>query len=288
MTMVLTWLLTKAGLDSPLSNRLLALGVGVGVLALSVYNAYTPVVRHQQITIDKPLPAPVRIAVASDLHLGAWVGKRELGKLSEILKQEQVDVLLIPGDVLDDDTVAFDRLGMASAFKQMAGSVPVAAATLGNHDLYRTEHHRAINRAITDAGIILLKDEVDTVSIHKGGQDIALHIIGRYDDHYDKRVPTASLMQGLDDGAPVLLLDHRPTDIETHSTLPIDLQVSGHTHKGQVFPANFIVQAINRVGYGYERINDTHFVVSSGLGFWGVPFRLGSQSEVWVIEMVGR
>lgn len=85
----------------------------------------------------------------------------------------------------------------------------------------------------------------------------------------------------------MILLDHRPSQIDQNSQLPIDLQVSGHTHNGQIFPANFIVKAINRLGYGYQSFNNTHVVVSSGYGFWGVPFRLGSQSEVWVIKLVG-
>ena len=85
----------------------------------------------------------------------------------------------------------------------------------------------------------------------------------------------------------MILLDHRPSDIDEHSQLPIDLQVSGHTHNGQVFPANFIVSAINRLGYGYEAIGQGHFVVSSGYGFWGIPFRLGSRSEVWLINVSG-
>lgn len=84
------------------------------------------------------------------------------------------------------------------------------------------------------------------------------------------------------------ILDHEPNEIEKNVQLPIDLQVSGHTHNGQIFPANFIVKFINRLGYGYERINNTDVIVSSGYGFWGVPFRLGSQAELWVIDLVGK
>ena len=66
------------------------------------------------------------------------------------------------------------------------------------------------------------------------------------------------------------------------------MQVSGHVHNGQIFPANFIVQRLNRIAYGYGKINDSHFFVTSGFGFWGVPFRLGSQSEVWIIDVKGK
>lgn len=288
VSMGVIWILTKLGVSSPWSHRGVALGSWVLILALSVYNAYTPVVRHQTIYVDKPLAAPIKMAVVSDLHLGALFGNAELNKLTAILRRENVDMLLMPGDIMDDDTVQFEAQGMASAFKQMAQSVPVAVATLGNHDLYRTHAYQAINRAIVEAGIVLLKDESKTVTINKQGNAIAMQIVGRYDDHHEGRLPTHALMASLNDVSPTIVLDHRPTDIEAHSLLPIDLQVSGHTHNGQIFPANLIVNAINRIGYGYEKINNTHFLVTSGFGFWGVPFRLGTQSEIWIVEMVGR
>lgn len=98
---------------------------------------------------------------------------------------------------------------------------------------------------------------------------------------------TATLLKQVDTHKPVILLDHRPSQIEQHAQLPIDIQVSCHVHNGQVFPANLIVWAINRVHYGYERIHNGHFFVTSGYGFWGVPFRLGSQSEVMIIDVQG-
>ena len=83
-------------------------------------------------------------------------------------------------------------------------------------------------------------------------------------------------------------MDHRPSDIEAHSKLPIDLQVSGHVHKGQIFPANLLAEYVNRRAYGHEKIGFGHYVVTSGYGFWGVPLRLGSQAEVWVIDVKGK
>ena len=111
--------------------------------------------------------------------------------------------------------------------------------------------------------------------------------MGRFDNHKRQRVATTELLAQVNTAEPVILLDHRPSDIIEHSQLPIDLQVSGHTHNGQIFPANLIVSAINRLGYGHEVISNGHFVVSSGYGFWGIPFRLGSRSEVWLITLIG-
>lgn len=253
----------------------------VGLMALALYNAYTPTVRHISLTVDKPIK-PLKIALASDTHLGHLVGQRELNKLADILKQQQADLLLMAGDIMDDDTHAYHAKQMHTALANVVSSVGGhAIASLGNHDLYREPERQAIVDAIKDSGTILLDDKTHTLTLN--GTPIT--IIGRYDDHFEGRKSTAELMAGVDTTHLVVLLDHRPSQIDQNTQLPIDLQVSGHTHNGQVFPANFIVKAINRLGYGHELINGTHVIVSSGYGFWGVPFRLGSQSEVWIINL---
>ena len=101
-------------------------------------------------------------------------------------------------------------------------------------------------------------------------------------------VPARSSFEGQNTQLPVLLMDHRPTSIEAHARLPIDVQVSGHVHNGQVAPANLIVRTLYRLAYGYEAIGNGHFFTTSGYGFWGIPLRLGSQSEVWVIDIKSR
>ena len=134
---------------------------------------------------------------------------------------------------------------------------------------------------LTDAGIRVLANESLVV-------DNRLLVVGRNDDTDKNRPSTAKLLENQNTELPVLLMDHRPTGIEEHAKLPVDVQVSGHVHNGQVAPANLIVRLLNRVHYGYEQINNGHFFVTSGYGFWGVPLRLGSQSEVWIIEVKGK
>ncbi len=288
LAMGLIFVAKKVGLGDELMYRLMAVMCLVGVVGLSLYNAYAPTVRYLTIQINKPLPVPVRLAVASDLHLGAMVGKRQLDKLATLIADNDVDVLLVPGDVMDDDTVAFEAEQMAPHLAQVVRAARFGAmVSLGNHDLYRTQAYQDIVSAIVDSGAVLLNDEVATLTITKNGKQSVLGVIGRLDDHHADRKKTDELIKQLDSSLPVLLLDHRPTEIDKHVALPIDLQVSGHTHKGQIFPAGLIVNMLNRIGYGYEQINGSHFVVSSGYGFWGVPLRLGSQSEIWVIDVVG-
>lgn len=262
--------------------RVFALLFFIGLFIHSLYSAYIPVVRELSIQIDKPLAQPLYIALASDLHLGRLFGNKAINRLHAIVTHYRADVLLMPGDIMDDNTQAFNKDNMAKDLSELVSSLPYGIyATLGNHDLYGHEH--SISQALKDSGVQLLNDEV-TCLWHQGEP---IWLIGRFDNHKHQRLATSHLLAQINTVKPVILLDHRPSDIIAHSQLPIDLQVSGHTHNGQIFPANFIVNAINRLGYGYKKIGKGHFVVSSGYGFWGIPFRLASRSEVWIITLSG-
>lgn len=268
--------------SSDLGLRMLALVTFLGLFSYALYSAYVPVVRRLSIRIDKPLPKTLRIAVASDLHLGRLFGSSAIDRLQRLIVQNQADILFMPGDIMDDNTKAFNDYNMAINLMNLVDSVPYGVyATLGNHDLYG--HEQSISQALRNSGIKLLNDEALRIE-YKGAP---VWLVGRFDNHKSQRVATTELLAQTDTNETILLLDHRPSDITEHSQLPIDLQVSGHTHNGQIFPANFIVRAINRVGYGYEAIGKGHFVVSSGYGFWGIPFRLGSRSEIWLIDLIG-
>ena len=250
----------------------------IGLLILSVYNAYMPRITYYQLTIDKPMK-PLRIGMVSDLHLGRLFGNRHLDWLAEIFNQQKVDLILMPGDIMDDNTDAYLAEHMQPHLAKLRAPLGVYA-TLGNHDLFG--HQQAISAEIRKAGITLLQDQSITLNNE-------LVLIGRNDDLDKNRPSTASLLDAVENKQlPIILLDHRPSEIELHANLPIDLQVSGHAHKGQVFPANIITALTYRLDYGHEQINGRHFVVSSGYGFWGIPMRLGSQSEVVIIDLQGR
>ena len=216
--------------------------------------------------------------MASDMHIGKLFGAKRLDDLAAIMNREKVDMILIPGDVMDDNVDAYRAENMQPSLQKLRAPLGVYA-TLGNHDLFG--HQREISDELNQAGIRVLTNESLVV-------DNRLLVVGRNDDTDKNRPSTAKLLENQNTELPVLLMDHRPTGIEEHSKLPVDVQVSGHVHNGQVAPANLIVRLLNRVHYGYEQINNGHFFVTSGYGFWGVPLRLGSQSEVWIIEVKGK
>ncbi len=283
------WLMTSFSGTSTKHSDMVALAlrasavmIFVGLFIYALYSAYVPVVRNLAININKPMKGQLRIAVASDLHIGRLFGSGAIDRLRYLVIQHQADMLLMPGDIMDDNTQAFTDYDMQANLGNLVASLPYGIyATLGNHDLYG--HEKSISNTLRDSGVQLLTDEVMRLE-HQG---LPIWLIGRFDNHKRQRVATTKLLAQVNTTEPVILLDHRPSDIIEHSQLPIDLQVSGHTHNGQVFPANLIVKAINRLGYGYEAIGQGHFLVSSGYGFWGIPFRLGSRSEIWLITLTG-
>lgn len=249
----------------------------LGLVGWSVYLAYTPQLVRYNVSLDKPL-APMKIGVVSDLHLGKLFGAKQLDKLAAIFAAEQVDLILMPGDIMDDNLIAFEAENMAPHLAKLHAPLGVYA-TLGNHDFFGAQH--AIAAALRQAGVQVLWDQAVEI-------DGKFTLIGRNDELSKTRPMTEQLLQGVNVELPVLLMDHRPTEIEQHSLLPIDLQVSGHAHKGQIFPANLMTQMMYRLHYGYEKIGFGHYIVTSGYGFWGIPMRLGSQSEVVIIDVKGK
>lgn len=253
------------------------LPVLAGLMALTIYNAYVPKVIHYQITLDKPI-SPLRIGVASDLHLGKFFGNKQLDTLADIFNREKVDLILLPGDIMDDNTQVYTAEQMQPHLSKLKAPLGVYA-TLGNHDFLGSQ--KDIADEIRKAGIQVLWDQAVEI-------EGKFTIIGRNDDLVKNRPSAEQLLKDVNTKLPTFLLDHRPTQIEEHSKLPIDIQVSGHTHKGQIFPANIVTSLMYRLDYGYEKIENGHFFVTSGYGFWGIPMRLGSQSEVLIIDVKGK
>ena len=89
----------------------------------------------------------------------------------------------------------------------------------------------------------------------------------------------------IDKSLPVILMDHQPFGLEEAAVQGIDLQISGHTHNGQLWPINYIVGAIFELAWGYKKIGDTHYYVSDGVGTWGPPVRIASCPEIVQIRL---
>jgi predicted MPP superfamily phosphohydrolase len=112
----------------------------------------------------------------------------------------------------------------------------------------------------------------------------AFYLVGREDRSIRRtgknRKPLQELMAVADRNDPILLMDHQPFQLEEGETNGADLQISGHTHHGQLWPLNLITQRVYELSWGYKKKNSTHVYVSCGFGTWGPPVRLGNRPEI--------
>ncbi|OBX05309.1 metallophosphoesterase [Gallibacterium genomosp. 3] len=262
----------------PIISRSVAIILLTGLVGYSMYQAYVPQVVHYSVKIDKQM-APLRIGVASDLHLGSLFGAKQLVKLQQIFTDEKVDIVLLPGDIMDDNLEAYFAEKMQPYFAKLSAPLGVYA-TLGNHDFFQQPNQ--IANEIRREGVYLLTDQVIVVADK-------MIIAGRNDELDHHRQPTEKILAVLSpemrEKLPILLMDHRPFSIAENSQAGVDIQVSGHTHNGQIFPINLILKEVYQLSYGYQQFAQMHTFVTSGYGFWGVPFRLGPQSEVMIIDV---
>ncbi|MBK7712880.1 MAG: metallophosphoesterase [Bacteroidales bacterium] len=245
-------------------------------------NAVIPVVTRYDITINKSAGEvkELRIAAVSDIHLGSIIRKRSLKKLSGIIRDLQPDLVLLLGDIIDGEIGPVLRGDLLQYFTYPRGNDSLFAIT-GNHE-FIGGGKRTIPY-IESKGIRVLKDEVVTL---KGG----IQLIGRIDRDscrfYGKeRMPLDSLMQNVDATKPVILRDHQPFHLNESAEKGVDLELSGHTHNGQMWPLNYVTGKIYELSYGYLKKGNSHFIVSSGYGLWGPRVRSGSRSEVMLITV---
>ncbi|MBR5169032.1 MAG: metallophosphoesterase [Muribaculaceae bacterium] len=229
--------------------------------------------REINLTTDKPLPRPVRIVMLSDLHAGFHNRRAEVGRWVDMINAERPDLILIAGDLIDGNVRPLLAQGTADELRRLQAP---AYACLGNHE-YIAGLDRAID-FIRQTGIVLLRDSTATV----GG----VTVVGRDDRTGRHRKSVAGLMQGVDTAQGyVIMLDHQPFRLEQAEQGGVDLQLSGHTHRGQVWPLNWVTRAMYECDYGSYRRGATRYYVSSGMGIWGGKFRIGTSSEYAVITV---
>ena len=260
----------------------LAFMVGfITMLMVCGYLKYTWKVRVEiPIQVAKTLEHrdSLRIVAISDLHLGYGIGKKEFEGWIEKINNENPDIVIIGGDIIDNSVRPLIAEDMASSFHKIKAPLGIYTC-MGNHEYISgsPESMAFINKT----GVKLLRDSVAEV-------DSAFYIIGRDDKMNPNRKSLEELTAGLDRSKPIILLDHQPYHLEEAENNGIDLQFSGHTHRGQVWPISMVTDAMYEVSHGYKQKGNTHVIVSSGIGIWGGKFRIGSQSEYVVITLKGK
>ena len=217
----------------------------------------------------------LNVVLISDLHLGTIKGNRFLERIVEKIIALDPDIVFLAGDVLDEDLKPVLRHNLGETLKSLNAPLGVYAI-MGNH-----EHIGGAEPAyqyLKSHGLTVIRDSVIKVNE-------SFYIVGREDREKQRfsgkaRKELPILLAGLDANLPLILLDHQPYYLEKAASLGVDLQLSGHTHHGQMWPINFITSAIFTISRGYGMINGMHAYVSSGVGTWGPPVRIGSRPEI--------
>lgn len=214
---------------------------------------------------SKPLPKTYKVVMVSDLHLGYHNTRKELARWVDMMNAEQPDFILIAGDIIDGSMRPLLEEKMAEEFHRLKAP---AYACLGNHEHYAG--NPKARQFIKDAGIHLLIDEAAVI-------DSSIVIIGRDDRMNMRRKPVKELVT--DKSRYTIVLDHQPYNLDHSEAAGVDFQLSGHTHRGQVWPISWITDAIYECSWGRYQRGNTQYYVSSGIGIWGGKFRIGTQSE---------
>lgn len=251
-------------------------GAIIGVMIIGNVRFNNPKVVNIDIQSSRPTQnKEVKIVALSDIHLGTSIDKKRLKKYVDLVNSQHPDMVLIGGDLIDRSLKPVIAQKMDEELRQLRAPFGVFAVE-GNH-----EHFGEGGKAVTDffeqSNITLIQDS--TILIND-----EFYLVGREDHINSKRLSISQILNSTDPSKPRILLDHQPYNLSEAEQNQIDFQFSGHTHKGQFFPINLVVNMIFEQGYGYLQKGNTHYYISSGLGIWGPQYRIGSQSEVVVVK----
>ena len=237
----------------------------------------------------------VRIALISDLHIGSSVDAVWLRQIVDSVNRAKPDLVCVAGDIFDNNLYNISDLDRYGEILRGISAPLGVYAVLGNHDVERmplipassgeapvSRPGMGIRQFLKENGVRLLEDETELI-------DGRFYIAGRKDARpisfvTHSRLTAREVIAGWDKKLPLIMLDHQPTEIDQIAATGADLLLCGHTHRGQVFPAKYITGGMFEVDYGYARKGDTHVIVTSGAGLWGPPVRIGTNSEVVIID----
>jgi predicted MPP superfamily phosphohydrolase len=253
-------------------------GVVVLTVAWGAWNATR--LRTVELAISIPAKAGavdrLTVVAASDLHLGALVGPSRLEKVVERIQALEPDIVLFAGDIVDETVTEAIEAKLGGIMRRLKAPLGLFACP-GNHEFFSgLERNLACLRS---CGITVLQDEAAEVAG-------TMTLLGRRDPSSlaagEKRRSLGAILfgSGVRADLPLVVLDHQPIHLEEAAAAGAALQISGHTHDGQLFPIGLINGLIYELNWGYLRKGDTQYYVTSGAGTWGPPVRVGSRAEV--------
>jgi predicted MPP superfamily phosphohydrolase len=249
----------------------IAIGIAAVLTLAGMINARF--IRTKKITLKaKNLEKDIRIVQLSDVHMGLVHGRRFLTRLVNKVNALKPDLILITGDVIDGPFRSPESL-----YEPLKKLNAPAYFSTGNH-----EYMVGINYSmdiIRKIGVKILRNE--SVEIDNKVQLIAI------DDRWEGNMSLSGLFTTVkpDPKKYTLLMSHQPRDFDLAANSSVDLMLSGHTHGGQFFPMILFTPLMYKWGKGLYKLNGSTLYTSTGVGTWGPPIRLGSNSELVVFDL---
>ncbi|MCL2766048.1 MAG: metallophosphoesterase, partial [Peptococcaceae bacterium] len=268
---------------SPVAVGIAVLIFVVGLIAYGVWNAHNTRISHYEVDIHKDAAGinEMRVVLVSDIHIGSIIDKERVGRMVERVNSLNPDLIVMPGDLFDGDLSVYLEQNIYEEISSLQATYGIFAV-FGNHD-YMGGISSEAQRLLLEAGVVVLRDEYRLVAD-------SFYVVGREDwslsmQGMRSRLDLADIMADVDRAKPVLLLDHQPFNLAEGREQGVDLQLSGHTHRGQLFPFSIVTNMLFEQDWGYLNKDGTQLVVSCGYGTWGPPLRLNSVSEIVLVTV---
>ena len=244
------------------------------------FNRSNVKVKELEINLSENPTKQYHIVFFSDLHISVVNDHSFLKMIVEKINSLNPDLILIGGDLVDEKASKLKELKLVEELKDLKSKFGIYSIT-GNHEYINGGD--PVIEFLDNMGIKFLRDEVVLI-------DNSFYVIGREDLSKrnftgQKRKSLDQLVKNLDNSIPKILLDHQPLNLNEAVDKSINLQLSGHTHHGQIAPANIITNLVYELSWGYKIKNNTHFYVSSGIGTWGPPVKIGNDAELVLIKL---
>jgi len=252
------------------------IGLTAVMMTAGFFQARHVRVKTIDIAIDKAAGAfnGLNLVFLADLHVGPFLRTARLERIVEQINGLDPDLVLIAGDVYDEGLRPSELERLPLVLAKIRSRYGVFASP-GNHEFFAGI--RQSEAIFAKSGIAFLLDKAEFVA---GSFTVAGRSTRSYLGPDRRRVPLATILQGVDKSFPIFLLEHVPVHLEEAAAAGVDLQLSGHTHAGGVFPVTLINGLLYDIGYGYGRRNGLQVYVTAGVGVWAPPIRLGTTGEI--------
>lgn len=227
-----------------------------------------------------PAFAGFRIAVVSDIHLGPLAGRAHTERIVRMVNETQPDLIAIVGDLVDGSVA---ELGTAAEPLQDLVSGEGAFFVTGNHEYFVDDTVEWLTE-LERLGVAPLRNA--NTAIRRGGAVVNLAGVNDLAGAQHGDAPDfGRALRGIDASSPTVLLAHQPVQVGEAAARGLDLQISGHTHGGQMWPFHYAVRAVQPALAGLSRVDGTQLYVTRGAGFWGPPVRVGAPPDITVLDL---